>query len=144
MREFTKAVKAVVEAEEPWIEFKVTKTFEGDEKEPETQICRAVSIPSDGQIAFLMANTAGRGATQTKVAALLNFFDSTLDDETHDYITDRLLDPQDEFGMEDIQDILEMLMEEWTARPTKRQSGSTPTPPTTGQSSTPTTPVLTS
>lgn len=127
MREFTTAAKAVVEEDEgasKWIEFKV-----------DGKVLRAVKKPSDGQVAFLMAATSSKKSGSDRVAGLLNFFDSALDDDSQVYISEKMLDPNDEFGIEEIQSILEYLMGEWSGRPTQRQPVSTPPPPPTGPSS---------
>lgn len=120
MKEFLAAAEEVVEIDD-WIEFKYHGT-----------LCRAVRVPGDGQIAFLMANSADRIEATKKIGALLNFFDSVLDDDTHAYVSNRLLDQKDKFGIENIQEILAYLMEEWSGRPTQRPSGSTSLPPPSG------------
>lgn len=126
MKEFTTAANAVAEQKQPskGLEFMV---------DGETLIAHK---PREGQVAVLMA-TVGRHATeQDMVAGIINFFASTLDKNSYGYIERRLLDYDDEFGIEQVQDILEWLIEEWTGRPTKLPSGSTPSPESTGHEST--------
>lgn len=131
MREFVTAAKKVADPED-WIEFKV-----------DDHVCRAVGEPSDGQLAYVMARS-GRGVPKLEqIAAMLNFFDSALDDDTQIYISGRMLDPDDPFGSEEIGDIIGFLTEEWAGRPTRRSSASTQPPTTTGPSSTPLTPAST-
>ena len=128
MKEFMTAVQAVTDQID-WIEFS-----------QDGYVCRAVRTPSDGQVAFLMGRSGRHTPTQEKIAAILNFFDSTLDDETQVYISGRLLDPKDPFGLEEVQAILHFLMEEWSGNPTGSYSGSTTPPSPTGAFSNPVTP----
>jgi hypothetical protein len=133
MREFnTAAAQAAGEqTEQTWIEFKVDGV-----------LCHAVGQPHSGQIAYLMARL-GRKGDATKVSAMLNFFESSLDEDSQEYIADKLLDPADPFGAEEVEEILAWLMEEWTGRPIMRSSGSTSSPVTAGPSSTLPTPEST-
>jgi len=108
------------------------------------QHCKAVREPGDGQVAFLMSRSAKHVSNADKVVAFLNFFDSVLDDETQSYVSNRLLDPRDPFGLEEVQDLIADLMEEWSGRPTESLRGSTPSQQSTGLSSTPPPPPPTS
>lgn len=99
--------------------------------------------PGDGQLAVLMATTGRHSSQNEQIAGIINFFASVLSDESHGYIVSRLLDRRDRFGLEQVQDIIEWLIEEWSGRPTKSPSGSTASPPSTGLSSTAETPALT-
>lgn len=142
VKQFTTAArKRAIPVE--WIEFEIVEAPEAEGDVARVITCKAVAEPSDGQIAFLMARQTQHVRTQEKVGALLNFFDSVLEDETQSYISDRLLDPEDEFGVDEIQDILGFLMEEWSARPTKSSTASIPPPPPTGNYSNPPTPAST-
>lgn len=131
MKEFTTAVQDAEQDEDGAMEFSVDGT-----------LCRAYR-PSDGQLAFLMASTGRHSSDQEQIAGLINFFVAVLDDESHNYIVNRLLDRKDSFGLEQVQAIMEWMVEEWSGRPTKSPSVSTTSPPTTGRSSTPRTPALT-
>jgi hypothetical protein len=126
---FETATAAVAHPQE-WLEF----TLDGHK-------CRAQAEPSDGQVAFLMARAAKHVSMQEKIIAMLNFFDSALDDDTQAYLSGRLLDPKDPFGAANIEPILAWLMEEWSGHPTQRSSGSTLPPTTTGSPSTEVIPV---
>lgn len=127
MREFTTAV-AEIEAEDHddrWIEFSVDGI-----------LCRARRQPQDGQVAVLMATTGRHSSQQERIAGLINFFVGVLDEDSHSYIVNRLLDGGDQFGLANVEEILEGLMEDWAGRPTKQSSGSTTSPKDTGRSST--------
>lgn len=132
MREFTTAVEEVVEGDEDHgIEFKVDGVT-----------CRAYR-PGDGQLAVLMATTTKHSSEQEQIAGIINFFVAVLDDETHSYIVSRLLDRRDRFGIAQVQNIMEWLIEQWSGRPTKSPTGSTPSREPDGQRSTQPTPALT-
>lgn len=103
--------------------------------------------PSGGQIAMAMAMTEARKSSQSKVAGLIDFFMSIFDTDSQKYLQARLFDREDTFDVDTqggINDILDALYVEWGARPTRRSSGSTELPASTGPSSTPTTPESTS
>ena len=134
MREFTTAaneVAAEAEGGDNGMTFKV----DGVE-------CKAYR-PKDGQLAVLMATTGRHSSNEEQVAGLINFFVAVLDDESHSYIVSRLLDRRDSFGLEQVQDIMEWMVEEWSGRPTRSPSVSTSSPPSGGQKSTQPTPALT-
>lgn len=97
--------------------------------------------PGDGQMAILMQSLGRGSSTVDNIAGPLNFFDSVLDADGRAYITERLLDRNDPFGLEQIEEIMQALMEEWNGRPTQPSSGSTSSQPNGGQNSTATTPT---
>lgn len=122
----------------------ITAAKEADEPEDEVKpiefsvdgvLCTAYK-PGDGQLAYLMASTGRHSSVQEQVAGIINFFVATLDDDSHQYLVGKLLDRTDPFGLEQVQEIMEDLTSEWTARPTKRPSGSTPSRRSTGSKST--------
>lgn len=140
MKEFLTSAKHVEDEEngdDGSVEFKITNEDTG-----ETTLCRAYK-PGDGQFAVLMATTSRHSAQSEQIAGIINFFASVLDDESHHYIVSRLLDRRDPFGIEQVQEIMEHLVEEWSGRPTQRSSGSTPSRQTGGQKSKRPTPALT-
>src|SRR5690348_17141128 len=110
MKEFTTAANEVLadngEDERVW-EFKV------DGRE-----CRAFK-PKDGQLAVLMATTHSHASSAERVAGIINFFVAVLDDESHAYIVQKLLDRTDPFGLEEVTSIMNWLIEEWSGRPTQ-------------------------
>lgn len=92
--------------------------------------------PDEAQFAVLMATT-GRGASDSdRVAGFVNFFVNILDTDGADYLTGRLLDRNDPFGIANVEEIMDFLTEEWTGNPTQGSSGSTPSPQSDGQNST--------
>lgn len=131
MREFTTAVEQVDSDPNEPIEFKVDGT-----------VCKAYE-PDDGQFAMFMASTARHTSDNEQVAGIINFFLGMLDRESQQYIANKLLDREDRFGIREVQDIMEALAEDWSARPTRSPSGSTASQPSSGPSSTPPTPVST-
>lgn len=124
MKEFITAAKAVDENDDEGILFTVDdyqfKAFR----------------PTDGQIAVLMSAQTGYASDSTKVAAIINFFVGVLDTEAHQVLVTRLLDRDDPFDLEQVNAILEWLLEEWTGRPTKPSTGSTPSRRNGGRRST--------
>lgn len=93
--------------------------------------------PSEAQYAVLIADVSRHTTTQTKIGGVINFFDSVLDDDGSAYVTRRLLERKDPFGLGDVQEIVEWLVEEWSGRPTRRSPGSTQSRSSGGQKSTP-------
>ena len=92
--------------------------------------------PSDTQIALLMAQMGKFSTIPEQIAGIVNFFVQALDDESYQYVVGRLMDRRDPFGIDQIQEILAWMMEEWTGRPTQPPSVSTESPPNGGQKST--------
>ncbi len=133
MKEFiTAATEAVEEDDAGTLEFSVDGV-----------LCKAYK-PNDGQIAVLMATTNGRHLSEGEmIAGIINFFVATLDDETHNYLVNKLLDRNDPFGVLQVQDIIAWMMEEWSGRPTQSSTASTPSRRSGGRKSTPATPALT-
>jgi len=82
-----------------------------------------------------MANAA-EGDTLAQVQALVHFMNETLDGESRAYIQNRMSDPDDTFDLEDLAPISNWLLEQFTARPTTRSSGSAARPRKTGSAST--------
>lgn len=131
VKEFTTAVEKSEQEEEAELEFAVDGV-----------LCHGY-FPGEGQLAYLLASTGRHSSAQEQIAGLINFFVAVLDDESHQYVVNRLLDRRDEFGIDQVQKIMEWMVGEWSGRPTKSPSVSTSSPPNTGQSSTEKTPALT-
>lgn len=93
--------------------------------------------PSTAQIAVLMAETGRGSGDDARVAGFINFCMAIMDDASADYLAGRLLDRKDPFEVEHLQTIIESLLEEWGANPTDEPSGSSPSAPSSGPSSTP-------
>lgn len=96
-------------------------------------------FPGDGQVAMLMAETSRHQDLQTKVAGAIDFFQSCFPDDQAAHLRTRLLTKRDPFGIQDVQDIVEYLLEEWSGRPTRSPSGSTRSRSNGGQRSKPST-----
>lgn len=135
MREFTTAVKKEVKkasGEPDIIKFKQ----DGEEL--------TAFRPDENQFALLMA-AVGLGSNGTDgVAGTINFLLSVLDGHSKAYISRRLLDPTDDFGMEEVQNIMFGLIEEWTGRPTGSSTDSSQSQRDGGRKSTGTTSESTS
>jgi hypothetical protein len=100
--------------------------------------------PKDGQFAVLMATTGRHSSVMEQIAGFTNFFVAVLDEQSHSYVVSRLLDSDDDFGLDEMQQIMSWLVEEWGGRPTQSPSVSTPSRQNGGRRSTRRTPALTS
>ena len=127
MKEFSTAIRDAVEDSEAPMEFKI-----------DGHVVRAFR-PTDGQIAMLMAALGRHTSESTKVAGVIDFFVYTLDDESYNYVTNRLLSRDDALEMDQIQEVIEWMIEEWSGRPTQPASGSTRSQTSGGQKSSRTT-----
>jgi hypothetical protein len=138
MREFATALKRSNE-EETYVEFKIAGfSYEEDGETvvlADDATVRAYA-PTDGQLVMVASNFTDTADNMQKVAAAINFFTGTLDEDSLVYVKRRLLDRHDPFGVEEVTEILEWLLEEWSARPTKSSSGSSASPVATGRRST--------
>lgn len=125
MKEFTTAVELAVagEEEEP-IEFSLDGVLVTAYK------------PKDGQYAMLMTSYGKYASTGETIAGVINFFVGILDEDSQSYITGRLLDRNDSFGLDQVQEIISWLSEEWSGRPTKSSAASTRSRKNGGRSST--------
>lgn len=116
MKQFTTAVR------------EKTQESEGDDKpitfDVDGQTFTAYK-PSDAQIAIITTKTGRRASSADVAAAAIDFFWSVLDDKAARTVEDRLMDRKDDFGLDEVLDILFWLIEEWTGHPTERQSVST-------------------
>jgi hypothetical protein len=78
--------------------------------------------PTGGQLALVMAAQAEHSSVVEKIAGLVNFLDSILDEDAVASYRARLMDRDDPFDFDNVEAIVEWLMEEWSARPTKQPS----------------------
>ena len=129
MKEFTTAAKAAADdpdaAEAEVIRFKV------DGRDIE------MLPPSEGQVAILLAGASDLSSTPETVASAINFFMSLLRNrEDITYFKRRLLSHDDNFGADQVAEIVQWLVEEWTARPTKQPSDYMPSQQSGGARST--------
>jgi hypothetical protein len=133
MREFVTAVNEAFE-EEP---------DEGQVLKLDGQELRYYK-PAEGQYMVFMASTGRHSSTQEQIAAVTNFFVELFDKESQDYLVNRLLDRDDPFGIEKINEIMDAMAEDWTGRPTPPSSASTRSQRNGGRKSTPRTQKSTS
>lgn len=92
--------------------------------------------PTDGQFAMYMVNTGRRSTVDDKIGAVVDFFLGMFDSEDQSILSNRLLDRDDDFGMEMVKQIMDSMVEEWSGRPTKRSTGSTSSQTSAGPRST--------
>jgi PhoPQ-activated pathogenicity-related protein len=127
MREFVTAVNEAYPAEQ---EVDEGNTFILDGKE------LRYYAPAEGQYMVFMASTSRHASNNEQVAGVVNFFIGLFDDESQTYLTERLMDRKDPFGIDMINQILDAMVEEWTGRPTKSPTASSRSPKTGGRKST--------
>ncbi|WFE47627.1 hypothetical protein [Verrucosispora sp. WMMD1129] len=84
-------------------------------------VCRA---PKDAQLAYLMAAASSSRTEADQVAAVLDFFEQTLDPASLVVFRRRLLNTTDSFDFADAMAIFEYVCEEWSGRPTGSGSDS--------------------
>lgn len=87
--------------------------------------------PTSGQVALFVQH--GRGGGLSSVTALFEFFSDVLDDADWAIVEDKLRDGMD---VDLLSDISTYLIGEWSGRPTKRSSASSPMRSGTGRKST--------
>lgn len=94
--------------------------------------------PTSGQIAILLAGSDETHTDMESAAALINFFFSMIEsDSDSTYMRKRLFDRRDPFGIDEISELIDYVMGEWSATPTRRPSDYLPSQRTTGRRSTP-------
>ena len=92
--------------------------------------------PEDGEYSVLLASIGRFKSLGEKVGAAVDLFAEVYDQESQEYLIGRLMDPRDRaFGFPQVADLLEVMVEEWTGRPTQASSGSTPRRRKTGSGS---------
>lgn len=91
--------------------------------------------PTPEMFAILM-HAAGRYTTTADaVSGFIDFFYECMDRSAAQHIRSRLLSRDDDFGLDEVEDIVAWMVEEWTGRPMKRRSASTESPRSTGPAS---------
>jgi hypothetical protein len=113
IKEFTTALKAVTEDEEAPMVFSI------DGRELHAY------KPTYGQLAMLMSAVGRHTSIQTRVAGCIDFFVNVMDDDSANYVTERLLSRTEPLGIEQVEEVMEWMVEEWTGRPTRPLSVST-------------------
>lgn len=93
-------------------------------------------LPSEGQMVLILGVASDLTDAGQASAAVMDVFWELLEEDTRRHLRRRLLSRTDPFGLGDIMNIIEWLVEESTARPTQQPSASTPSRGTTGRPST--------
>lgn len=93
--------------------------------------------PTEGQMAMLMMSLGRHTTESTKIAGAIDFFVSIMDQESYNYLADRLLSRDDPIDLEEVTEVVQWIIEEWAGRPTPRPSVSMPSPNSDGQNLTP-------
>ena len=83
-------------------------------------VCRA---PKDAQLAYLLAAASSSRSEADQVAAVLDFFEQTLDPASLAVFKKRLLNTSDDFDFSQAMEIFEHVCEQWSGRPTGSGSG---------------------
>jgi len=93
-------------------------------------------LPGEGQL-LLLLGLAGPGQSPQELAqTVLDVFWGLMEPETAGILRRRLNDRNDSFGVADVMNIVQWLIEEASARPTQSSFASTPSRTTSGQRST--------
>lgn len=92
--------------------------------------------PTTGQWAVTMAGGTDTSSPSDMIATQINFFFGMLDTDDVNYFRHRLFDREDPFDVDNITEIIEYLIEEWSARPTKQPSDFLPSQSNGGKRST--------
>jgi hypothetical protein len=126
MKEFTTSAKAAIEPDS--IDQPIT--FKVDDVE-----VRAYE-PSPGQMAMMYSALSDLSTDNQRVAGIVDFFLGLLDGDSRRVLAQRLMDREDPFELDELTEIMTWLIGEWSARPTRPSSASTPSPRRTGRKST--------
>ena len=125
-KEFTLAVQQANEQVDETLPFKM----QGDD----TQLY--AYLPTEGQLVLIMGAMSDIGNPQEQAATVLDTFWSLLEEDSRAVLRRRLADRHDTFGVGDILNIVEWIVEEVAARPTQSSLASMPSRATSGHLST--------
>jgi hypothetical protein len=118
----------------------LTEEDQSDEPNVEFKLLdREVSLkyPGSGALAYLTATMSTVSDNLSAVGIVINFVVSCMEPEDARYLNQILLDSQSGFDVEDISELAEFLLEEWSGgNPTSGSSGSSRQGRTSGKSST--------
>jgi len=95
-----------------------------------------LNSPGSGQLSYLAMTIASNNRDLLTVGRLINFIVNLMDDDDQGYVSALLLDRDSGFDGEDIVDVAEYVVEEWSSRPTQTSTGSSKSPQATGRRST--------
>lgn len=87
--------------------------------------------PDSAQMAVLVSGFGRFSSDTDKIATFIDFFAAVLDDQSQSYVVHRLLDREDPFGLKELSEIGQWMLEEWGGFPTQQPSGSQPSASTT-------------
>ncbi len=95
-----------------------------------------LEFPGSGQLAYMaMASAGDRGNLQT-AGMVINFLVSLMEDDDARYLRSLLLTKGGEYGLEELLETFDDMMEQWGSRPTEPPSVSASSRPTGGRSGT--------
>lgn len=123
-----------IESDEDYLDFDLPMPGHTDEN-PRIRQFRAYR-PNGAQFAVLMAMVGAGRDSVDRVSGVINFLIATLEPDDADVIQARLLNRKDPFGLEQVEEIIGWMTEEWTGNPTVGPRGSTSSQPRTGPTST--------
>jgi hypothetical protein len=92
--------------------------------------------PTPGQLALLISAQAKNREPEESIASIIDFLDGILDENAQAMFRKRILDRDDPFDFDTVEQIMEGLIEEWSARPTSSPSASSSSPANGGRKST--------
>lgn len=118
----------------------VVERIEGEEEEGRLEFeldgeTLVAYKPSEAQFALLMQAASRYTEKNEAVAGAMDFFHAVLETDSAAHIRHRLLNRDDAFGLPEVEEIIEWMVEEWTGRPFRKSSGSTSSPKSTGPAS---------
>lgn len=91
--------------------------------------------PTPAQYAYHVREQAS-GDPSRQIAGIINFLDMLLDEQGRKRFEERLLDRDDDFDLDEVSEVIQGLVEEWSSRPTSKASGSSSSPNGGGRTST--------
>lgn len=95
-----------------------------------------LEFPGSGQLAYMaMASAGDRGNLQT-AGMVINFLVSLMEDDDARYLRSLLLTKGGTFGLEELLETFDDMMEQWGSRPTEPSSASASSRPSGGRSGT--------
>lgn len=68
-------------------------------------------LPSEGQMMMFGMASARRASGQRRISAIYNFLDAVLTDESYQKLEDRINDPDDDFEVEQMMDLITHIIE---------------------------------
>jgi len=92
--------------------------------------------PTPGQVAMLMVAQASNRGAEDNIAGIIDFLDGILEEDAQVTFRRRLMDRDDPFDFDMVEEIVEGLIEEWSDRPTQPSSASSSSRTTGGAKST--------